>query len=55
MLNVTPRTVGRYAREGKLPYRRTIGGHRRYRLADVLAADGSAQRYPSGQQGGPGA
>jgi excisionase family DNA binding protein len=27
---VTPKTVSRWAKEGKLPYLRTLGGHRRY-------------------------
>ena len=27
---VTPKTVARWAREGRLPYLETLGGHRRY-------------------------
>jgi len=29
-LHVQPRTVTRWAREGRLEHRRTLGGHRRY-------------------------
>jgi excisionase family DNA binding protein len=36
LLNVTTRTLGRWCREGQLvPAIRTIGGHRRFREADV--------------------
>lgn len=34
---VDPRTVVRWADEGKLPSVRTLGGHRRYRTAQVHA------------------
>ena len=43
ILHVSPKTVTRWAREGKLPHSRTLGGHRRYpseairRLATELA------------------
>jgi excisionase family DNA binding protein len=29
-LHVSPKTVSRWAKEGKLPCLRTLGGHRRY-------------------------
>jgi excisionase family DNA binding protein len=29
-LQVSPKTVARWAKDGRLPYRRTLGGHRRY-------------------------
>jgi excisionase family DNA binding protein len=29
-LHVSPKTVSRWAKDGRLPYRRTLGGHRRY-------------------------
>ena len=30
LLRVSPKTVSRWAKEGKLPYSRTLGGHRRF-------------------------
>ncbi len=36
--NVNPKTVQRWARKGRIASIRTLGGHRRFRLADVLAA-----------------
>lgn len=38
---VDPKTVTRWAKEGKLPSIRTPGGHRRYRqsVVDALAAE----------------
>ena len=30
ILHVSPKTVSRWAKDGRLPYRRTLGGHRRY-------------------------
>jgi excisionase family DNA binding protein len=40
-LHVSPKTVTRWAREGKLPHSRTLGGHRRYPSEDIrkLAVD----------------
>jgi excisionase family DNA binding protein len=35
MLGVTPNTVSRWAREGRLPSVATLGGHRRYAV-DVV-------------------
>jgi excisionase family DNA binding protein len=29
-LHVSPKTVTRWAKQGRLPHRRTLGGHRRY-------------------------
>jgi excisionase family DNA binding protein len=29
-LQVSPKTISRWAKQGRLPYRRTLGGHRRY-------------------------
>ena len=29
-LHVSPKTVARWAKQGQLPHRRTLGGHRRY-------------------------
>jgi excisionase family DNA binding protein len=30
MLQVSPKTVARWAKEGRLPYLATLGGHRRF-------------------------
>lgn len=40
ILGVDPKTVSRYAKEGKIPHTRTPGGHRRYFETDVLALRG---------------
>jgi excisionase family DNA binding protein len=34
-LHVSPKTVTRWAREGRLAHRRTLGGHRRYEPAYI--------------------
>ena len=40
LLQVSPKTICRWALEGKLPYQKTLGGHRRYpaRVIRELAA-----------------
>jgi excisionase family DNA binding protein len=30
LLHVSPKTVARWAKDGRLAHRRTLGGHRRY-------------------------
>lgn len=35
LFQVSPATVARWAREGKLPHVSTLGGHRRYRADDI--------------------
>ena len=35
ILHVSPKTVSRWAKEGKLPFLRTLGGHRRYPEAKI--------------------
>ena len=37
MFRVDPKTVTRWAKSGKLTSIRTLGGHRRYREAEVRA------------------
>lgn len=37
LLGVSPTTVTRWAREGRLPCRRTLGGHHRFDLAVIEA------------------
>jgi excisionase family DNA binding protein len=40
MFRVDPKTVTRWANTGRLASIRTLGGHRRFRAADVLDALG---------------
>jgi len=35
LLRVDPRTVSRWARAGRIPSIRTLGGHRRFRRSDL--------------------
>jgi excisionase family DNA binding protein len=35
LLSVSPKTVSRWAKEGKLPFVKTLGGHRRYPEAEI--------------------
>jgi excisionase family DNA binding protein len=41
LLQVSPKTVSRWAKEERLPFLRTLGGHRRYPEAEIrqLLAD----------------
>jgi excisionase family DNA binding protein len=49
LLHVSPKTVARWATEGKLPYVRTLGGHRRFagpqiqELVDRLAVTANTE------------
>ena len=35
LFHVNPKTVSRWAKQGRLPSLRTLGGHRRFRWSDV--------------------
>ena len=35
ILHVSPKTVSRWAKEGKLPFLKTLGGHPRYPEAEI--------------------
>ena len=37
ILGVNSKTVARWAKEGKVPHRKTLGGHRRYPEAEIRA------------------
>jgi excisionase family DNA binding protein len=37
LLQVSPKTVARWAKEGKLPFLRTLGGHRRFPEGEIRA------------------
>ncbi len=45
MLHVSPKTVNRWAQEGRIPCLVTLGGHRRFRRLDI---EGVAVRMASG-------
>jgi excisionase family DNA binding protein len=47
ILHVSPKTVSRWAKEGKLPYQRTLGGHRRYPEADIRQLANELQGPPT--------
>lgn len=51
LFRVDPKTVTRWAKAGKLTSIRTLGGHRRYREAEVraLLQGGSPQRDAAGR------
>jgi excisionase family DNA binding protein len=55
LLGVDPRTVTLWAKQGKLRYHRTVGGHRRYPIDVVVAVlEGrmeDAKRKPQRQDG----
>ncbi len=35
ILHVSPKTITRWARDGKLPHSRTLGGHRRFPAEEI--------------------
>jgi excisionase family DNA binding protein len=35
LLHASPKTVSRWAKEGRLPFLKTLGGHRRYPEAEI--------------------
>jgi excisionase family DNA binding protein len=47
ILQVSPKTVCRWAMDGKLPYQRTLGGHRRYPEQAIRELAASLQVQPS--------
>lgn len=53
ILGVDPKTVARYAREGKLSFIRTLGGHRRFKAEEIreLAAKRGGVRTPDVEEG----
>ena len=47
LFRVDAKTVSRWAQEGKLPFIRTLGGHRRYPRDEVMRLlDGRAHSLP---------
>jgi excisionase family DNA binding protein len=47
ILQVSPKTVCRWAMDGKLPFQRTLGGHRRYPEETIRELAASLQVQPS--------
>jgi excisionase family DNA binding protein len=56
LAGVDPKTVTRWAKQGRLRCSRTAGGHRRYAAADVaelLGIDGTIDVTTTSSNGGP--
>ncbi len=47
ILQVSPKTVCRWAMDGKLPFQRTLGGHRRFPEEAIRELAASLQVQPS--------
>ena len=47
LLHVSPKTVSRWAKEGKLPFLKTLGGHRRYPEAEIRQLAAELQVQPT--------
>ena len=48
ILHVSPKTVSRWAKEGKLPFLKTLGGHRRYPEAKIRELANALREEPTG-------
>jgi excisionase family DNA binding protein len=46
-LQVSPKTVARWAKEGRLPYLATLGGHRRFPASAIEALVGNLSSLAS--------
>jgi excisionase family DNA binding protein len=47
ILHVSPKTVSRWAKEGKLPFMKTLGGHRRYPEAKIRELANQLRQEPT--------
>jgi excisionase family DNA binding protein len=47
ILHVSPKTVSRWAKEGRLPFLKTLGGHRRYPEAEIRQLADELQVRPT--------
>ena len=47
ILHVSPKTVSRWAKEGKLPFMKTLGGHRRYPEAEIRELVNQLRQEPT--------
>ena len=54
MLHVSPKTVSRWAKEGRIPHLSTLGGHRRFPASEIdrLMAELSGERQGKNYQAG---
>ena len=48
LLHVSPKTVSRWAKEGRLPFLKTLGGHRRYPEAKIRELANDLREEPTG-------
>ena len=47
LLHVSPKTISRWAKDGKLPFLKTLGGHRRYPAAEIRQLANELQVEPT--------
>jgi excisionase family DNA binding protein len=47
ILQVSPKTESRWAKEGKLPFLKALGGHRRYPAAEIRQLADQLQVQPT--------
>jgi excisionase family DNA binding protein len=47
ILHVSSKTVSRWAKEGRLPFLKTLGGHRRYPEAEIRELAAELQVQPT--------
>jgi excisionase family DNA binding protein len=47
ILYVSPKTVSRWAKDGKLPFMKTLGGHRRYPEAKIRELASELREQPT--------
>ena len=47
ILHVSPKIVSRWAKEGRLPFLKTLGGHRRYPAAEIRQLADELQVRPT--------
>ena len=48
LLHVSSKTVSRWAKDSKLPFQRTLGGHRRYPEAKIRELANDLREEPTG-------
>jgi excisionase family DNA binding protein len=47
ILHVSPETVSRWAKQGKLPFMKTLGGHHRYPEAEIRELANQLREKPT--------